>query len=203
MKLTRKHLLAAGILAAIFGAIGVAQAAGFLTNGYPPAGGTQYPSTLPLSGYEQAPFDTGYTQGLNPASEAITYAQIAQGNIITLPTALSVTARLSVSQVVAGEKLTVILPGVITVSTNLSMPTAANLIAALPSNPPLTTAYSYLLKFVNTGGAIGGGGQWNLVADSGVTITGNTFISPGFSRAYLVTLPTLTTVGLQDLGNGF
>lgn len=53
-----------------------AQAAGFFTNGVPVAGGTQYPSTIPLTGNETIPADTNLASGLNPASEAITVAQL-------------------------------------------------------------------------------------------------------------------------------
>lgn len=51
--------------------------AGFFTNGVPPAGGTQYPTTLPLTGNESIPADTNLPSGLNPASESVTTSQIA------------------------------------------------------------------------------------------------------------------------------
>lgn len=53
-------------------------AAGFFTNGVPTAGGTQYPTTIPLTGNETVPADTNLTNGQNPASEAITTAQLQQ-----------------------------------------------------------------------------------------------------------------------------
>ena len=53
-----------------------AWAAGFLTNGLPTAGGSQYPSTLPLTGNELVPADTQLTNGQNPASEAISVSQL-------------------------------------------------------------------------------------------------------------------------------
>ena len=62
-----------------------ALSAGFFTNGVPAAGGTQYPSTFPLTGNETVPADTNLTNGQNPASEAITTQQLASlGG--TLPT---------------------------------------------------------------------------------------------------------------------
>jgi len=61
-----------------------ALAAGLFTNGVPPAGGTQYPTTIPLTGIETLPADTNLTSGLNPASEAITTLQMA-GYGSTLP----------------------------------------------------------------------------------------------------------------------
>lgn len=51
--------------------------AGLYTNGLPPAGGTQYPSTIPLTGNETGAFDTNLTNGQNPATEAISTSQLA------------------------------------------------------------------------------------------------------------------------------
>lgn len=68
--------LAAGALAVAIGA-GPAWAAGFFTNGVPPAGGTQYPTTIPLTGIETVPADTGLAAGVNPQSEAISTLQLA------------------------------------------------------------------------------------------------------------------------------
>ncbi len=54
-----------------------AVASGLFTNGVPNAGGTQYPTTVPLTGNEQLPADTELSNGQNPASEAITTSQLA------------------------------------------------------------------------------------------------------------------------------
>lgn len=61
-----------------------ALSAGFLTNGLPPAGGSQYPSTLPLTGNETFPADTNLTNGQNPASESVTLNQL-QGSVFADP----------------------------------------------------------------------------------------------------------------------
>lgn len=71
-----KTLALAGALSLAW-AITPALGAGFFTNGVPPAGGTQYPTTLPLTGNELVPADTGLPSGLNPASESITTNQLA------------------------------------------------------------------------------------------------------------------------------
>lgn len=63
--------------ACLLAGITAATAAGVFTNGVPPAGGSQYPTTIPLTGNETLPADTNLTSGLNPASEAITVAQIS------------------------------------------------------------------------------------------------------------------------------
>lgn len=69
-----KSLLLAGVFA--LASLGPGLAAGMLTNGLPPAGGSQYPTTLPLTGNETLPADTNLPNGLNPASEAVTVNQI-------------------------------------------------------------------------------------------------------------------------------
>jgi len=71
--LDKKWIVAVGFVLA--GGL-AAHAAGFLTNGLPSAGGTQYPTTLPLTGNETFPADTNLTQGLNPASEAVSINQL-------------------------------------------------------------------------------------------------------------------------------
>lgn len=72
MKLSTLLLAGAFALASALGA----SAAGLLTNGLPPAGGSQYPTTLPFTGNETLPLDTNLPSGLNPASESATLNQI-------------------------------------------------------------------------------------------------------------------------------
>ena len=79
MKLKLVNLVAGVALA-----VGVASmtvqpvlASGFFTNGVPTAGGSQYPTTFPLTGNEQIPADTELSNGQNPQSEAITTSQLA------------------------------------------------------------------------------------------------------------------------------
>lgn len=76
--MTKTRLVLAGSLAAVLALSSlVADAAGLFTNGVPVAGGTQYPTTLPLTGNETFPVDTNLSSGLNPQSEAITTAALA------------------------------------------------------------------------------------------------------------------------------
>ena len=74
-KVTKKTILGLALSLAL---ANPALAAGFFTNGLPPAGGTQYPGTLPLTGLETIPADTNLTGGQNPASESISTGQLAQ-----------------------------------------------------------------------------------------------------------------------------
>ena len=55
-----------------------ALAGGLYTNGVPPAGGSQYPLTLPLTGSETFPADTNLSGGQAPQSEAISVGQLTQ-----------------------------------------------------------------------------------------------------------------------------
>lgn len=71
----RKALVAGALCAAMLG--GYAADAAGLFGGYPTAGNTQYPTTLPLTGNELFPVDTGLANGLQPQSELVTANQIA------------------------------------------------------------------------------------------------------------------------------
>ena len=73
----QKLKLGAALAGLLIGGASAAWAAGFLTSNYPLAGNSQYPTTLPLTGNEQAPFDTLLASGQNPQSEAINMNQIA------------------------------------------------------------------------------------------------------------------------------
>lgn len=73
-----RHMKKVGLaLALALTSAGAAYAAGFLTNGLPSAGGSQYPSTVPLTGNETIPADTNLPSGQNPASESVTTNQMA------------------------------------------------------------------------------------------------------------------------------
>jgi hypothetical protein len=82
----RSEALLAGLVTAALG-LGASPtlAAGYFTNGVPPAGGVQYPSTTPLTGNETIPADTNLPSGMNPASEAITVGQLAAASLNNTP----------------------------------------------------------------------------------------------------------------------
>lgn len=74
--MTSRLVKTAGVVGMLVSLPIVGHSAGLLTNGLPPAGGTQYPSTLPLTGNELLPADTALPNGLNPASEAVSTQQL-------------------------------------------------------------------------------------------------------------------------------
>lgn len=100
----RKILLGLVALAMLAG--GVAYAAGTF-QGYPVAGAPPFTSTIPLTGIEQIPADTGLTQGLNPATELITTSQLGMysvGSTLAYSTVVgSVTAMTVTQNVRAGD----------------------------------------------------------------------------------------------------
>ena len=62
---------------------GPAWAGGYYTNGMPPAGGTQYPGTVPLTGNETLGADTNLSGGQAPQSESISTGLLEQyGNAL-------------------------------------------------------------------------------------------------------------------------
>ena len=76
MKMTSRGI-ASLLLAGAIALAGVlpATAAGFFT--FPPAGGSQYPNTVPITGNETIPADTNLASGLNPATEVISTNQLS------------------------------------------------------------------------------------------------------------------------------
>ncbi len=76
----RSRLLAGALIAAI--PLSVALAAGQWGN-WPPAGGTQYPTTLPLTGNETIPMDTNLPSGLNPASEIVSVNNLLNSSALS------------------------------------------------------------------------------------------------------------------------
>jgi hypothetical protein len=132
----RKFRLIAGLLLAVAVAVPVAYAAGFITNGLPVAGGTQYPSTYPLTGNEQAPFDTMLPGGLNPASEAITVAQL-KATILGLPS------------VVLADTPTTAVPINANLGSFYTLTLTSNSVLATPTN--LTPGQSFRLELIQDG----------------------------------------------------
>lgn len=197
-------LALAGALA-FASAISPALAAGFFTNGVPVAGGTQYPGTIPLTGVEQLPADTELTGGLNPQSEAITTAQLAQavdylGNpLVQFSTATNTTAFTATTAQTVGGKLTVLaLTGTLGAGAALTLPTATAIVAALPG---AAIGRTYTLRFINSSS---GAFAWTITAGIGDTVTGTATVAQSTFRDYevLVTAVATPAVTLQNIGAG-
>lgn len=195
MRLNRK--LAGSISAIALFAATSAYAAGMFS-GWPFAGGTQYPSTLPLTGNEGVAADTQLPSGLNPASELISVDSLVQGSSVS--NNVSGNATLTVTQMVGGARLTLLLTDAISGATTLTTPTAAAIVAALPTQSQVV-GKSWLWKIVNQAGT--GSGVWTISGGSNVTITGNATVAVASSRTFLVKVTAVSTpaVTLTDWGN--
>ena len=193
----RSGRLAGSILAITMTVSGAAWAAGMFS-GWPFAGGTQYPSTLPLTGNEGLAADTQLPSGLNPASELISVDSLVQGSSVSNNVSTSTT--LTATQMVGGAKLTLILTDAISGGTTLTTPTAAAIVAALPTQSQVV-GKSWIWKIVNQAGT--GGGVWTIAGGSNVTISGNATVAVAGSRTFLVKVTAVSTpaVTLTDQGN--
>lgn len=78
---------------------------------------------------------------------------------------------------------------------NVTLPTVAALVAALP-NPVAGT--SYLLRIKNSANS----GTWTVVTNTGWTLNGTVTIATGTWRDFVVTLTSLTAATLQNAGGG-
>lgn len=203
LKRTFAALTGACLLASA--AIMPATAAGFLTNGLPVAGGSQYPTTLPLTGLETIPADTNLTGGLNPASEAITTLQLsASANIlnpVVFGTAINTTGFTATTAQVDGGKLVVLsLTGTLGAGAALTLPTAAALVAATPG---VGVGYTYVIRFINNSSA---NFAWTITAGTGDTVTGTATVAQNVFREYRVNFTNVTAgseaVTLQNIGAG-
>lgn len=199
-----KVLALAGALATA-GAL-AANAAGFFTNGVPVAGGSQYPSTIPLTGNETVPADTNLGFGLNPASEAITTTQLAQSldylgtPNVQFSTATNTTAFTATTAQTVGAKLTVLsLTGTLAAGAAVTTPTAAQIVAALPN---AQVGRTYTLRFINNSS---GAFSWTVTAGTGVTVTGTATVAQNTFRDYEVSVTAVgasPAVTLQNIGAG-
>lgn len=165
--------------------------------------GPAYATTYPLTGGELVPADTNLPQGLNPASERITTAQLANA-VATL--ALGFTNATSVAAFTAttgqvvpascGGTQVLLLNGTLTAGAALTTPTATAIEAICPNVPT-----SWIVKFVNNSS---GAFAWTITGGTGVTVTGTATVAQGNTRNFLLTTGTTTgspSVVLQDLGS--
>jgi hypothetical protein len=203
-KSLRNFLMAGGLL---FLAISAAQAAGFLTNGLPPAGGSQYPTTVPLTGNELVPADTALPFGLNPASESVSTGQLWTFLVVPQATSASntssftaTTGQVAPTSAAGARNLGLLLTGVTSTTQTLTTPGATNVYAALALTPGATAAsevgQQWILRISNESTA-----SWTIAPGAGVTITGSTTAVGSSAREYLATMASATALTLVDIGN--
>ena len=187
-------------LALTAGVAGSALAAGLLTNGLPAA-------TAPLTGNETLPADTNLPQGLNPASEAITLGQLATWLRATVTTNTSTSAATATAAQMAPtaygqQAISLLLTGTLSGAANLTTPTAAQIVAAVPLPVGGATGSnigsSWVIRISNESS---GAYAWTLVAGTGITLPASVNIPQYGAKSYLVTITSATAVTFADLGN--
>lgn len=178
------------------GAASLAFAGGLYTNGLPTASGS-------LTGLELVPADTQLCCGLNPQTEAISTAQLQQfvgGDAsYTANTATTSTVATAASLTGNGGFVVLDMTGSLGAGATLTTPTAAALIAQLPS---FKSGGSYVVRIINRTAATN---AWTLTAGSNVTVTGTATIAAAAWVDWVVTLnQTLATptVVFQRIGAG-
>jgi hypothetical protein len=77
---------------------------------------------------------------------------------------------------------------------NLQMPTAANLVAAIPN---AQVGFAYLLKIRNSSGSAN---TATITTNTGITLAGTMTIAQNVTRDFVVTLTSLTAVTVQSVG---
>lgn len=88
------------------------------------------------------------------------------------------------------------LTGALGAGANLQLPTAVNLVAAVPN---AVSGESYILRVLNNSS---GAFAWTLTVNTGITINGTATVNQNTWREFLVTLTSLTAVTLQNIGSG-
>lgn len=192
MKLLNKWLLAGALLLAALG--GIAYAGGLYTNGLPVA-------TF-LTGNETIPADTNLSGGRSPQTEAITPALLrafSGADASYSANAATTNAVATVPQLTGNAGFVVLdMTGTLAGGATLTTPTAAQLIAGLPSLP---TGGSYTVRIIAETAA----NNWTLTAGSNVTVTGTATIVAAQYTDWIVTFnQTLATptVVFQRAGSG-
>jgi len=192
-----KLALALALTASVCGG---ALAAGLLTNGLTAA-------TAPLTGNETLPADTNLPQGLNPASEAITLGQLATWFRATVTTNTSTSAATATAAQMAPtaygqQSISLLLTGTLSGAANLTTPTAALIVAAVPLPVGGATGSnigsSWVIRISNESS---GAYAWTLVAGTGITLPASVNIPQYGAKSYLVTIVSATSVTFADLGN--
>lgn len=118
---------------------------------------------------------------------------------LSLPTIQYATAALQAAQMtgaqVAGAR-EVVFENTGTTPGNLQMPTAANLVAAIPG---AVAGMQYKLKIRNSSS---GANTATITTATGITLTGTMTIPQNTTREFIVTLTSLTAVAVRSIGTG-
>lgn len=131
------------------------------------------------------------------AAATITMAFVAGGAVSPLPPAVFNTTALELTTLTVGTLCGAQIVNLINTGTtpsNLNVPTAAAIIAAIPN---AKVGMTYMLNFRNGSGSAN---TATLTTNTGVTLTGTMTIAQNVTRTFQVTVTSLTTVTIQSMG---
>lgn len=132
-------------------------------------------------------------------------AAIANANPMvqaSIDTAINTTAfTLSGSQICGGVDNFLILSGALAAGANLTLPTVAALIAALPSAAlqAAPVGLTYKLRIINNSS---GAFAWTVTTNTGWTLSGTETIAQDTFRDFVITIASLTTATITSVGSG-
>lgn len=131
------------------------------------------------------------------AAGAVSMVGLGSQMLTNLPVAQYATAALQTATMtgaqVAGADI-VVFDNTGTTPGNLQMPTAAQLVAAIPNAQP---GFSYMLQVRNSSGAAN---TATITTNTGITLTGTMTIAQTVTRSFVVTLNSLIAVTVQSIG---
>lgn len=104
------------------------------------------------------------------------------------------------NQVAGAQDNVLLLTGTLGAGAALTLPTAANLLAALPANiqaAPIGT--SFMLRIIN---ASSGAFAWTVTTNTGWTLSGTMTVAQNTWRDFIATVTAVGAITLQSIGTG-
>ncbi|WP_321921706.1 hypothetical protein [Burkholderia sp. BCC1998] len=156
---------------------------------FPAIGPGQIPSIQDVGAMPDQVSLTNAILGINPLQEAI------------YNTAANTTAFTAAGSQISGAAQTFFnLTGTLAAGQALTLPTVANLIAALPAsvqqNP---VGITWQLRVINSSG---GAFAWTVTTNTGWTLGGSMGVSQNTFRDFVITITSATTATIQSVGTG-
>ncbi|GEM_PF-1584295 len=105
-------------------------------------------------------------------------------------------ATLSGANIVGATNVTLALTGALAAAAALTLPTVANLLAALPN---AQAGQTWRLRIINKSS---GAFAWTVTTNTGWTLNGTMSIAQNTWRDFIVSLTSLTAATLQEIGTG-
>lgn len=100
------------------------------------------------------------------------------------------------AQVAGAGEVVLNLTGALAAGANITLPTAANIIAGIPN---AQTGNRYILRIINSSS---GAFAWTVVTNTGLTLTGTMTIAQNTWREFVVTITSGSAVSVQAIGTG-